>query len=313
MGAPRLKPYPLNLWRVVDGSWTDLGSPGAFSSSEMAALTGGLVFVPYSFDEARGATVASPLRVSRDRGETWEDWEIPQKERRCRSDFSGIGVGPCTVMAGGDYVVIASNYGWVRRSIRGGGWKDITPPRRARINDDDPGGYGVLALNDGTLIATANHDWGEPDSTYRVSRDGGATWGAAQRAPGDTSTVDRAVGSTVYATCWKRVGAGLAECGAYASTDLEHWTHVAQGVAPDVSHSSMIDACRRSPTSPYRETASSAGIGPTVYAITAVHYVHGREATRKTLRSLDFAHRVGHVLERSTDDCKTWEQVPTGS
>lgn len=314
---PPMKAYPVTPWRYADGTWEKLSQPGVFSSyAEMMALPGGLMFVPRDPDSGGSAT--GPLRVSLDEGRTWDDWQIPDERRRCRSSFVGPGSGPCTVEVAGNYVVVASNYGWVRREVDSGDWEDITPPKRARMSDDDSLGYDLLTLGDGTLVATANNVMTGPGGSYRVSRDFGSTWGAPHDNPGEISTVDMVDGSTLYASCLKidfvsGGSIGSSGCGQYRSTDLEHWTKVKQGDGPAWTSFDKPIACTRTPGPTWRSNESAVRVGGLVYAITSVPYVKGREATRKDLAHLDLPHRVRHVLEVSGDSCKTWAPVLSGA
>ena len=307
--AGQLKAFPLTLWRYADGNWQDLGQPGVFSFTTMQALPGGLLFVPLTDNAEAGGMPTGPLRVSVDEGKTWADWEIPQQQRRCRSDFSGPGTGPCQVIVAGDYVVITSNYGWVRRQVGAQDWEDITPPKRKPVRDSDDLGYGALALSDGTLIATvAGRDSPGPGGYYLVSRDAGSTWSAPHANPGTISEVDGVDGSTLYATCWKveRVSAGStrsSECGRYRTTDLEHWTRAAAAESPrPCRRESLRSDPRFAEHGPYVRFAGQ------VYGIATALYVTGHEATRADLERPG-QRRLGHLLERSADGCKTWTVV----
>jgi hypothetical protein len=314
---PRMKAYPLTPWRYADGRWERLSQPGVFSSyAEMSVLPGGLMFVPQ--DPSTGRNPTGPLRVSLDEGRTWEDWQIPEARRRCRSGFSGPRSGPCAVGVAGDYVVIASNFGWVRRNVDSGDWEDITPPKRRPMNDDDALGYGLLVLDDGTLVATANNVRPGPGGSYRVSRDFGSTWGTTQDNPGELSEVDLVDGSTLYATCVQidfvsEGSISSSGCGQYRSTDLEDWTKVKEGKGPALDNDNELLACSRVPDPSWRLTESAVRVGDVVYAITYVPYVKGREATRRNLDHLDLPHRVRHVLEVSADKCRTWAPVLNGT
>lgn len=303
----RIKPFPVTLWRYADGSWENLGEPGVFSTADMKVLAGGLMFVPRTDDGSSGGLPTGPLRVSLDEGKTWDDWQIPQQQRRCRRS------GPCTLGVAGGYAVIASNFGWIRRNVSSRGWEDITPPKRAPIHDDDTVGYGLLVLEDGTLIATVNNITPGPGGYFRVSRDFGSTWSAPHSNPGKISEVDSVDGSTLYASCWKidfvsSSGTGHSGCGRYRTTDLEHWT---KATTADES-----GTCRRDlplPGPDWRQTVSAVRVGELVYRITYVPYVKGHEATQKDLAHLDLPHRVRHILETSSDSCRTWEQVLNGT
>jgi hypothetical protein len=300
------KAFPLRLWRYADGGWHDLGPPGVFSYADLKVQRGRLVFVPRT---GYGESSTGPLRVSLDAGRTWIDWQIPQQRSRCRSGFSGPGSGPCTVALAGDLVVVASNYGWIRRDVRSGGWVDITPPKRARLGDNDEGGYGLLALGDGTLVATASAfgDAG-PNGYYLVSKDGGSTWSSPHQNPGARSTLDVVDGSVVYATCGSSPG-----CGGYRSADLEHWRKATAAEVAILNDGEPI-ACRRALQGANRRwTEYALRIGPVVYAIASVPYVAGHEATSKDLPTFNRSYRSSHLLERSADGCRTWGPVTNGT
>jgi hypothetical protein len=310
--APFLKAFPLTLWRYADGRWEDLGQPGVFSYAEMMGLPGGLLFVPRTHSEAAGFQITGPLQVSSDEGRTWESWPIPQQHRRCRSDYSGPGRGPCSVAVAGDYVFITSNFGWIRRSIRSGGWEDVAPPKRARVYDFDAGSYSLLTLDDGTLIATANNPVSDhPTGFFRVSKDFGSTWSAPHPNPGQYSLVSTVDGSVLYAECQARVGS----CGWYRSTDLEHWRKATADEALRLSDGNTVPCRRvyRNEGESRRLTPHPVQVGELVYGISDWAYLRGREVTRKELPNIDFAHRIRRVLERSADHCATWAPVPSGT
>ena len=315
----KLKAFPLTLWRYTDGSWEDLGQPGVFSYSDLKVGPGRLVFVPFNEHPSAGRVVTGPLRVSLDAGKTWGDWPIPQQARRCHATYIGPGSGgPCTVAIAGEYVVIASPLGWIRRHVESSSWEDITPPKRAASRDFDALDYGLFALEDGTLIATVNGQEGGRRGFFRVSRDGGSTWSSPHDNPGQHSQIDAADGSALYAACWKVLsssprGTSSESCGHYRSTDLEHWRKAT--AAEDFNlNDGRPTPCRRvyrreGPSR--RQTDSSVRVGAFVYAVTYVPYVKGREATHKELRHFDLQHEVRHVLERTTVRCEAWQPVPT--
>jgi hypothetical protein len=309
-GVPELKAFPLTLWRYTDERWEDLGQPGVFSYAEMMGLPGGLLFVPRTHTEAAGFQTTGPLRVSSDEGRTWESWAIPQQHRRCRADYSGPGIGPCSVAVAGEYVFITSNFGWIRRSIRSGGWEDVALPKRARVHEFDSGGYGLLTLDDGTLIATANNPFSDsPKGFFRVSKDFGSTWSAPRTNPGRHSDLGAVDGSVLYAECQGKDYS----CGWYRTTDLEHWQKATAAEESTLSDGRPI-AChayrREGPSQ--RQTKRAARVGSVVYGITTVPYLNGREAMRTELANLDLPHRIRHVLEESADSCATWAPVPSG-
>jgi hypothetical protein len=306
----KLKAFPLTLWRYTDGSWEDLGQPGVFSYSDLEVLRDVLVFVPRTDSPSSGGAATGPLRVSLDAGKTWNDWAIPQQPRRCHSTYSGPGTGgPCTVAVAGDYVVIASPLGWIRRHVASSTWEDVTPPKRAASHDFDSLDHGLLALDDGTLLATVNNCCSNgPKGFFRVSKDFGATWGGPQPNPGEHSQVTVVDGSAVYAECFGKDYS----CGWYKSTDLEHWRKATVAEVHELNDGRPTP-CRRvyRPEGPSRrQTDSSVRVGALVYGITYVPYVKGREATHKELRHFDLPHQVRHVLEVSTDRC-VWRPVPT--
>jgi hypothetical protein len=303
----RLKAFPLTLWRYTGGRWEDLGQPGVFSYSDMTVLPGGFMFAPLT--EPHGGAVIGPLRVSVDDGATWADWPIPQEKRRCINGFSGPGRGPCTVAVAGDYVVIASNYGWIRRNLHSGGWEAIALPKRARMYDFDGLGYGLLTLADGTLIATANNPGSEgPNGFFRVSQDFGATWSGPRGFPGKHSDAAAVDGSALYAACQGK----NYNCGWYRSTDLEHWRKATDAEAARLNDGRPVPCVRavRPTDGRWRFTETAVRVGEIVYAISYVPYLKGREVTRKEFPILDAPHRIRHVLERAADSCRTWEAVP---
>jgi hypothetical protein len=302
-----MKAYPVTLWRYADTTWERLGSPGVSSYAEMKALPDGLVFVPRNPEtqgDARG-----PLRVSLDRGETWADWQLPKAVARCDWGEQNW----CNVAIAGDYVVAANGDKWARRNITSGDWEDVSPPARTHTNDFDDPGYGLLVLDDGTLVATANSINPALGGTYRVSRDFGSTWSKPHDNPGDASTFDLVDGSTAYATCWELVpgygGDSSTSCGYYRSTDLTHWTKLRAGDGPALDRHDQPVACARATGRTWRFTDSAVRVGDFVFAISSAHFVNGHEAARKELQNLDAPHRLRHVLEFSTDDCQTWEPM----
>jgi hypothetical protein len=209
-------------------------------------------------------------------------------------------------------VVAANGATWVRRHISSGGWEDVSPPKRVPLQDFDELGWSVLALDDGTLIATANNLRPGGEAFYRVSRDAGSTWGALHDNPGQTSAggssfLDRVDGEAAYAECWELVpgygGDSGRSCGYYRSTDLEHWTKFEQVLdyRPNI--------CTRPAGPTWRMTEVAERVGGVVYAIATAHLVNGHEDTRTELDNLDAPHRVRHLLEVSVDDCQTWEPL----
>ncbi|HTL24147.1 MAG TPA: sialidase family protein [Mycobacteriales bacterium] len=306
--VPPLKAFPLTLWRYTDERWEDLGQPGVFSYAEMMRVPGGLLFVPRTHTEAAGFQTTGPLRLSLDEGRTWESWPIPQQPRRCRTDYSGPGGGPCSVAVAGDYVFVTSNFGWIRRNIRSGGWEDVALPERARVHEFDAGGYGLLTLDDGTLIATANNPFSDsPKGFFRVSKDFGSTWSAPRANPGRHSDLGKVDGSVLYAECQD------SSCGWYRSADLEHWRKATAAELPSLNDGRPF-ACRaplRAGPS-WRHPDAVARVGSLVYGITYVPYLNGHEATAAELPNPDLPHRARHVLEQSADSCATWAPVPSG-
>ena len=308
----KLGPRPVALWRYTDGQWVGLGRPGVDSDAELQSFRGGLLFVRWHPDSSMFGSLTGPLRVSVDEGRTWQDWPVPDVSMRCISNVQAD-IGPCTVVGAGSYVVVASNYGWVRRRVHSGGWDDITPPKRSSGFDEFAFGYGLLALSDGTLIATVNPvQDGEVGGHFLVLRPGSSTWSAPHKNPGGSSQVYAVDGSTVFATCWV-AGTGVinvkdaTSCGEYRTTDLQHWTRVAAPLINDPKHG---DACVRLASGPsLRESAITERVGSLVYSITHVPYAEGHEAAFGDLESLDHPHVERHVLERSADSCRTWVQV----
>jgi hypothetical protein len=297
--VPDPGPVPLALWSYAHGRWEGLGQPGVSSHSDMQALPGGLLFVP-RWEDPADSSPAGPLRVSLDAGRTWDDWPIPQELRRCRTQLPGQ--GPCTVGVAGDYVVVASSHGWIRRSIHSGGWEDITPPKRAQWSTDDRGGYELLVLDGGTLIATANNNADLPRGFFRVSRDFGSTWSGPHLNPGVHSLVERVEGSVLYASCYTKDaildGAHTAtSCGFFRSSDLEHWRKVTAA-----EESALYDGR----TVPCRSATEVLRVGALVYGISQLPYVQGEAEVKQKLSP---PHRVRRALQRSADSCRTWQPV----
>jgi hypothetical protein len=310
--APPLKAYPVTLWRYADGRWEDLGQPGVFSYAAMMRFPGGLLFVSRTHSEERGYRVTGPLRVSSDEGRTWQSWPIPKPHRGCQGDFAGPAEGPCNVAVVGDYVFVTSEFGWIRRSIRSGGWEDVALPKRARLYPFDTGSYGLLALDDGTLVATVNNpDDDGPKGFFRVSKDFGATWSAPRRNPGPHSDVVAVDGSALYAACQ-----GTDQtCSWYRSTDLEHWRKATADEALHLNDGDPVP-CRRDyqvEGQSRRLTPHAVQVGTLVYGLSDWAYLRGREATRKELPDIDQAHRIRRVLEQSADSCVTWTPVPSSA
>lgn len=312
---PPLEPQPVALWRYDGRQWVALGRPGVDSVAEMHAFPGGLLFVPRSAEPEALSGMAGPLRVSSDEGRTWEDWTVPDPDGRCGVSYD-TSVEACKVVVAGAYLVVAGEGRWLRRGLRAGAWEDITPPAVAGRRPS-PYGYesGALALRDGTLVATVNPiDAGEPGGYYQVLRSGSTTWSAPRDNPGGASQVLAVEGATVFAPCFVPGTVRVNEveatrCGEYRTTDLEHWTRVDLPAGTVPEHGAV---CTRVPPrdgSSMRESTLSERVGRFVYALTEVPFVHGREATRATLASLDHPHRIRHVLERSADGCRTWAEV----
>jgi hypothetical protein len=303
VGVPIPRDYPLSLWSYADGRWVDRGRPGVSSRSDMKALPGGLLFVPRREDPADSGPTG-PLRVSLDAGRTWADWPIPQEQRRCRTELPAK--GPCSVGVAGDYVVIASNYGWIRRSIHAGGWVDITPPKRVPRSADDSGGYELLVLGGGTLIAAANNRVSDsPKGFFRVSKDFGSTWSGSHLNPGVHSNVEQVHGSVLYAACWTkdaiRDGAHTAaQCGLYRSTDLVHWRKATPAEQAALNEARPV-SCRRASESVVR-------VGALLYGNSQVPYVEGDAEVKERPESSLFS-RVRRILQRSADSCQTWQPV----
>jgi hypothetical protein len=291
----------VSLWRY-DGAWTELGEvPGISRAAQdsSAAYTLSWSMRREAMSVGPGAVVLGStfgeLVVSGDGGETWETWRLPWRPSECQNGFV-----PCSVAVSGDYVVAAAEDTWLRRKVGSDEWEDITPPGRARYNLADDGRYGLLALDDGTLVATAD-DIVAKTGAYRVSTDSGSTWSDPRPNPGDHSQFDWTAGvqgPAVYAGCWMPDGRG---CGYYRSTDLVRWAKVAPDQGPE-------SPC---PGQGYVEPESVIQVGTLTYAIAHVPYLDGHPATtQKQLGSLDFPHDVRHVLRVSGDDCRTWQSVP---
>jgi hypothetical protein len=264
------------------------------------------MFVPRDHEAARSTD--GPVQVSLDGGKTWESWKLPWKTENCSGALDEM----CDVVVAGDYVIAASGRSWARRHITSDEWEDISPPRRKAINDFDQLGWNVLALDDGTLIATANNLNPSGKGFYRVSHDAGSTWGAPRDNPGQTSPghgsfVDRVDGEAAYAECWELVpgygGDSSRSCGYYRSTDLEHWTKFEASL--DVTP--KLCSRRTGPTWTMTEVVER--MGGTTYEIASVPLVKGHAATRTELEHLDLPHRVRQVLEFSVDSCQTWRPL----
>lgn len=292
----------VSLWRYEGQTWTDLGevprvsakaqAPGEVSAPSwlpvglMRAGPGALVLPGSTFGE---------LVVSGDDGDTWESWRLPWQPSQCENGFV-----PCNVAVTGEYVVAAAGTTWLRREAGSDEWEDVTPPERSPYYEADDGRYGLLALDDGTLIAFAP-DVRATTGSYRVSTDAGSTWSDLRPNPGDHSEFDSVggvQGSTAYATCWTVDGR---QCGWYRSSDLVHWTLVGADQGPDSS-------CRPRQGDVDNEYESVVQVGSLTYAIAHVQYLDGHPA-RQELSSLDAPHDVRHVLRVSADGCRTWEPV----
>jgi hypothetical protein len=297
------KAFPVVLWRYTDGGWERLGSAGVTDLGAMVAFPGGLLLMPAVNIPDQATYWVGPLRMSLDRGTTWVDWQLPWPgTKRCKVRSSLT----CGVAVAGDYVVVASGDAWARRSIHSGGWEDISPPRRAARQQFDNRAYGMLALADGTLVATANDD-AHPDGFFRVSRDVGSTWSAPRTNPGGgTASLDRTDGSTVYATCWQVVpgtGGSTRECGTYWSADLVTWTKAGLEYVREPT-------CRALRQLHWRTNEDAVRVGALRYRLALMRYLDGHIASAGELPRPDrVRHQIRHVLQVSRNSCLTWERL----
>jgi hypothetical protein len=290
--------FPVVLWRYADGRWDRLGAPGVSDHAQMTALPGGLLLVPEVYITDRGTFVVGPLRISLDRGESWVDWQLPWPgTKRCTATSSEM----CTVAVSGDYVVVASERTWARRSIRSSSWEDISPPARGPLESFDDLGYDLLALDNGTLVAVANTVAPSPHRFYRVSRDAGSTWSEPHENPGHgTSNVERSDGSALYADCENQ----SQECGYYWSEDLEKWTKAPLGYERGLS------ACRDILDGDQRPNGAPVQVGALRYRLAIARYLHGRLVSPEELPNPDGTpHRIRRILQVSADNCKTWRPL----
>ena len=318
---------PVSLWRYDGRGWASVGrvpdvstpdlSSGEAGAPLMRVGSGVVAFVPVG----PGDVPTGQVVVSADEGESWETWQLPWSADRCSS---GTDLG-CRVEVSGEYVVAASGATWMRRAVGSADWDDISPPRRTPRDSWDDDRFGLLALDDGTLVATVDDfpttvaaDTGESmpgkPGHYRVSRDAGSTWSESRNNPGAAGEVVQwdafpggsVEGETVYAQCLildPVDGEPSSQCERYwSSDDLVHWTKVPRPDGPDA-------AC---PTFDARDRVdyeSIAHVGSRTYALAHVPYVDGHVATWAELPHLDMPHDVRHVLVFSTDGCRTWSPL----
>jgi hypothetical protein len=303
---------PLRLWRYAAGRWQGLTSPGVNYYEEFWAVPDGLVLKVWH-DRSR------PLpRVSNDGGTSWETWQPPRGRPSCRPGNGQHDQRECDVAVVGDAVIVTNGPLWMRRSLSGGSWQDVSPPSRELLWDGDDGGYGILTLDNGTLVATVNDPYAVT-TAYRVSVDGGASWGKLRPGPGWAVVVDNAIGSVLYGRCadyeygdpttWR------SDCGPYRTTDFEHWT---MGGPDDVrlDYGGDLDGCPKGVPHGSRSYLSVVRIGGVSYGIAHLRLLDGSEVRNLAQLEIDDPdeqfrqHHVRHLVEMSTDRCRTWTPLP---